>query len=57
MFMAGSERSELWSWAGLCKKRGHLFLISLPIFWVVWKKKNVRAFESIETNFTKIRDR
>lgn len=55
--MAGNVKNELWAWAGICKKKKHLFFISLTIFWDVWKERNVRVFEEIETDFVNIKNR
>lgn len=54
--VAGSVREELWTWDGVCKKNKLLRLIPLSIFWVVWKERNLRAFEGIKKDFTAIRD-
>lgn len=55
--MAENVSRELLAWAGFCKKTMHLSLIPLTIFWVVWKERNAKAFENIETNFTYVKDR
>lgn len=54
--MAGNVCKELWAWTGFCKKK-HLFFIPLTIFWIVWKERNTRVFEGIETDFVNINDR
>lgn len=55
--MAENVYTELWAWTGYRKKKKDLFLIPLTIFCVVWKEKNVRSFEGIETNITNIKNR
>lgn len=49
-------REEPWAWDEVCKKKRLLRLIPLCIFWVVWKERNLRAFEGIEKDFTSTRD-
>lgn len=40
----------------MCRKKMLLRLIPLSIFWVVWKEKNLKAFEGIEKDLASIRN-
>lgn len=55
--IAGSVREELWAWKGLCNKKKLVKLIPLTIFWVIWKERNSKAFDGIEGEMTRIKDR
>lgn len=55
--IVGYMWNELWAWVGICKKKTHLFLIPLTIFWMVWKERNVTDFYESERDFIIIRDK
>lgn len=55
--IADLVRGEIWAWDGLLVKRNIINMISLTVFWVIWKKMNSRAFDSVESSFNRIKDR
>lgn len=48
--MAGSVREELSAWERLRKKKKVTRLIPLIVWWIVWKKRNRRVFERVESD-------
>lgn len=55
--MAGLVGMEIWAWDGLYVKGNIANLIPLTVFWVLWKEKNSRVFDGVESSVYKIRDR
>lgn len=55
--IADYVRNELWVWDGLSRVKKIVNLIPLAIFWIMWKERNLRAFEGIEGGILKLRDR
>lgn len=46
--MAGLVKDEIYAWGGFCKKRDFVKIIIFTSFWVLWKERNSRTFESNE---------
>lgn len=46
--VSGSVKNKIWAWKGMGSKRKHVEMIQLTIFWVVWKKRNKKAFEGVK---------
>lgn len=55
--MAGTNISELLAWESISSQKKKLIrIISLTIFWVIWKEHNNRAFEGEKVDFNTIKD-
>lgn len=54
---AGSIREEIWAWQGIGRDVKFFSLIMLTMFWIIWKERNRRVFEGVESDVVKIRDR
>lgn len=50
-------RDEVWACKDISGPKKQLWLISLAIFWVIWKEKNKRTFHEIEEDINRIRAR
>lgn len=55
--MASPVREEIWIWRGISRGKKSLSLTHLAIFWVVWKERNMRAFEEVVDDFDRVSDR
>lgn len=49
--MAGTSREELWAWKGFQSNKKIDKLIPLATIWVIWNKRNKRAFMEANSNF------
>lgn len=57
LIMTSYIRDEIWAWKGIRGRKKQVGLIPLVIFWVVWKKRNRRAFKGVEADFDRVKDR
>lgn len=56
--MVNTGREKVWTWKGVSgRKKKQLGLISLTIFWVVWKERNRRTFQGVEEDIDKVKTR
>lgn len=55
--IGGFVKNELWAWNGIWKKSKIVNLIPLTIFWVIWEKRNYRAFDGRTGDLGRIKDR
>lgn len=49
-------RDELWAWKDISNGRKHVNLIPRTKLWVLWKKRNEKAFEEKEADLFRVRD-
>lgn len=55
--MTGSVEGEIWAWDELSVKNKIANLIPLTVFWVIWKERNSRDFDSVESSILNLKDK
>lgn len=53
---SSSVLAEVWAWGEIQSTKNIVKIISLTIFWVIWKEKNFRAFKGVEVDSYKLKD-
>lgn len=44
-------------WEGIRRKEKFISLIPLTVFYIIWKERTMRAFDGIDSDMVKIKDR